>query len=176
MTVQVREQTKTPLWRNATVLKWTAQLVVLAAVVGLFILLGEQAFSNFSKSDISFGWDWLADPTGVAIREGIDTSPDSGARALLVGMVNTLRVAISGIFVATILGIFAVIFIVTSFVGVCPLYNLIGLSQAWVAAGRLGIGAALLGLHGAAAALALGLLAWRDQGATHRLWPRKATA
>ncbi|MCB1245635.1 MAG: ABC transporter permease subunit [Acidimicrobiia bacterium] len=104
MTVQVREQTKTPLWRNATVLKWTAQLVVLAAVVGLFILLGEQAFSNFSKSDISFGWDWLADPTGVAIREGIDTSPDSGARALLVGMVNTLRVAISGIFVATILG------------------------------------------------------------------------
>ena len=55
-------------------------------------------------------------------------------------------------------------------------YNLIGLSQAWVAAGRLGIGAALLGLHGAAAALALGLLAWRDQGATHRLWPRKAAA
>ncbi|MCP5270317.1 MAG: LPS export ABC transporter permease LptF [Burkholderiaceae bacterium] len=55
-------------------------------------------------------------------------------------------------------------------------YNLIGLSQAWVAAGRLGIGAALLGLHGAAAMLALGLLAWRDQGATHRLWPRKATA
>ena len=38
------------------------------------------------------------------IREGIDTTPDSGARALLVGMVNTLRVAISGIIAATILG------------------------------------------------------------------------
>jgi len=104
VTVQVREHTKTPLWRNATVLKWTAQIVVLAGVVGLFVLLGTQALSNFEASDISFGWDWLSDPTGVAIREGIDTSPDSGARALLVGMVNTLRVAISGIIVATILG------------------------------------------------------------------------
>ncbi len=104
MTVQVREQTKTPLWRNATVLKWTAQLVVLASVLGLFALLASEALKNFEASDISFGWDWLSDPTGVAIREGIDTSPDSGARAMLVGIVNTLRVAISGIIVATILG------------------------------------------------------------------------
>ncbi len=36
--------------------------------------------------------------------KGIDTNPDSGARAIVVGMINTLRVAISGIFVATILG------------------------------------------------------------------------
>lgn len=104
VTVQVREHKKTPLWRNATVLKWSAQLVVLAGVVGMFVLLGSQALSNFEASDISFGWGWLSDPTGVAIREGIDTSPDSGARAIVVGIVNTLRVAISGIIVATILG------------------------------------------------------------------------
>jgi general L-amino acid transport system permease protein len=104
MTVQVRETQKTPLWRNATVLKWTAQLVVLFAVVALFVTLGSRAASNFEQSDVSFGWEWLSNPTGVQIREGIDTSPDSGARALMVGIVNTLRVSISGIIVATLLG------------------------------------------------------------------------
>ncbi len=104
MTVEVRQQTKTPLWRNGTVLKWAAQLATLGAVVALFVLLAAQAIDNFASSDISFGWTWLSSPTGVQLREGIDITPDSGARALLVGAVNTLRVAISGIFLATILG------------------------------------------------------------------------
>jgi general L-amino acid transport system permease protein len=104
VTVQVREHQKTPLWRNATVLKWTAQLFVLGALLAVFALLVSQALTNFADSDISFGWQWLSDPTGVQLREGIDVVPDSGARALLVGIVNTLRVAISGIFAATILG------------------------------------------------------------------------
>jgi His/Glu/Gln/Arg/opine family amino acid ABC transporter permease subunit len=104
MTVQVREHHRTPLWRNATVLKWAAQIIVLLGVVALFATLASQAAANFDKSNISFGWRWLSDPTGVQVREGIDTLPDSGARALLVGIINTLRVAISGIIVATILG------------------------------------------------------------------------
>jgi len=104
MAVAVKQQKKTPLWRNATFLKWLAQLVVLFAVLGLFVILGMQAFENFSKSGISFGFKWLTDPTGVDIREGIDTSPDSGIRALSVGAINTLRVTVSGIFAATILG------------------------------------------------------------------------
>ena len=104
MTVEVREHQRTPLWRNATVLKWAAQIFVLLGVLAVFVTLAQTASANFTRSDISFGWDWLSDPTGVQIREGIDTSPDSGVRALTVGMINTLRVAISGIIVATILG------------------------------------------------------------------------
>jgi lipopolysaccharide export system permease protein len=41
-------------------------------------------------------------------------------------------------------------------------YNLLNLTQAWVANGRLGLGAALIGLHGGAFLVALGLLWWRD--------------
>jgi lipopolysaccharide export system permease protein len=48
-------------------------------------------------------------------------------------------------------------------------YNLINLSQAWVSGGRMGLAGALLGLHGAALALALALLWWREQGTTARL-------
>jgi general L-amino acid transport system permease protein len=104
MTVEVREHHKAPLWRNATVLKWAAQIVVLIGVIALFVTLASRAAANFEASNVSFGWGWLSDPTGVALREGIDTLPDSGARALVVGIINTLRVAISGIIVATILG------------------------------------------------------------------------
>ena len=104
MTVQVREHQKTPLWRNATVLKWTAQLLVLFFVLVMFVTLASTAIGNFERSDISFGWTWLSNPTGVQIREGIDILPNSGARAILVGIVNTLRIAISGIIVATLLG------------------------------------------------------------------------
>jgi lipopolysaccharide export system permease protein len=48
-------------------------------------------------------------------------------------------------------------------------FNLINLSQAWVANGRLGMGGALLLLHGGVFALALGLLWWREHGSSLRL-------
>ncbi len=51
-------------------------------------------------------------------------------------------------------------------------YNLINLSQAWVAGGRMAMGPALLGLHGAAFAFALALLWWRDHAAVTR-WGRR---
>jgi lipopolysaccharide export system permease protein len=43
-------------------------------------------------------------------------------------------------------------------------YNVINLTQAWVAGGKLGMGAALLLAHGGAFALGLLLLWWRDNG------------
>jgi len=51
--------------------------------------------------------------------------------------------------------------------------NLINLSQAWVASSRFGLGAALLGLHGGAFALALALLWWRDHAAVFSLRPAR---
>jgi lipopolysaccharide export system permease protein len=43
-------------------------------------------------------------------------------------------------------------------------YNIINLTQAWVAGGKVGMGLALCAAHGGAFALALGLLWWRDHG------------
>ncbi|TFH42435.1 MAG: hypothetical protein E4H01_13480, partial [Lysobacterales bacterium] len=104
MTVQVREQQKTPLWRNAAVLKWAVQLFVLLLVIFFFALLGRRAAENFNSRGTTFDWDWLTDPSDFLIREGIDLDPDSGIRALTVGAINTLRVAISGIIAATLIG------------------------------------------------------------------------
>jgi len=49
-------------------------------------------------------------------------------------------------------------------------YNVINLSQAWVAGGKVGMGTALLIAHGGAFALALGLLWWRERRNSRRLW------
>jgi len=51
-------------------------------------------------------------------------------------------------------------------------YNLVNLSQAWVASGRLGMGATLVLLHGGMFLLALALLWWRDHAAV--AWWRRA--
>ena len=44
-------------------------------------------------------------------------------------------------------------------------YNFINLTQAWVSAGRIGLGAALLVTHGSAFVLGIALLWWREHGA-----------
>lgn len=55
-------------------------------------------------------------------------------------------------------------------------YNLITLSQAWVANGRIGMGSALIGLHGGTFLSALALLWWRDHASVLSLPSRRRLA
>jgi lipopolysaccharide export system permease protein len=55
-------------------------------------------------------------------------------------------------------------------------YNLINLTQAWVAAGKIGMGTALAGAHGGAFLLAVGLVGWRQQTNRRWLWQTGAAA
>jgi len=52
-------------------------------------------------------------------------------------------------------------------------FNLINLSQVWVGGGRLGLGSALLTLHGSAFGLAMALLWWREHSTVLR-WPLRS--
>jgi len=52
-------------------------------------------------------------------------------------------------------------------------YNFINLSQAWVSGGRVGVGGALIALHGSAFVLAMTLLWWRDHASVTRLRRRR---
>ncbi len=51
-------------------------------------------------------------------------------------------------------------------------YNLINLSQAWVASGKMSLGVSLSLSHGGALALAWFLIWWRDHSAVLHWWPR----
>jgi lipopolysaccharide export system permease protein len=55
-------------------------------------------------------------------------------------------------------------------------YNLVNLTQAWVASGKLGFGAAMAAVHGGAFVLALALIWWRDHGSVFRLRARTPAA
>ena len=96
---------RVPLYRNVAVLKWAAQIIALAVVVGLGYLLVTQAQKNLADRGIDVSFDFLHDPPGIALAEGIDTRPATAARGLFVGIVNMLRVTVAGIFAATLLGI-----------------------------------------------------------------------
>jgi general L-amino acid transport system permease protein len=104
LAVTVRTHERPPIWRDATVLKWAAQLTTLIALGIVFVTLANQAGSNIEDRGITFGTDWLDEPPLISVREGISLQPDSGRRALYTGIVNTLRVSISGIVAATLLG------------------------------------------------------------------------
>lgn len=104
MAVVTRQQERPPFWRNVTVLKWAAQLAFLFGFIALAAIVIPQVQDNLSGQNLTFGWEWLSDRLGFLIREGIDTDPPTGARTILTGAVNTLRVTISGIIAATILG------------------------------------------------------------------------
>lgn len=53
-------------------------------------------------------------------------------------------------------------------------FNLLNLSQAWVASGQYAIGPVLLGLHGGMLAMAMALLLWRERGVSLALRRRRA--
>jgi general L-amino acid transport system permease protein len=97
-------QTKPPLWRNETFLKWAAQLGVFAGIVALFWVLGSQAATNLDAQGREFSFRFLSDPA-PQISEGIFTLPQDGLASLGTGIVNMLRVTVSGIIAASILGV-----------------------------------------------------------------------
>lgn len=81
--------------------------VVTAAVVGLVAwYLISNTMTNLARQDISSGFGFLDRQAGFQIGERpIEYGPvDSYARAFLVGLLNTLKVAVIGIILATILG------------------------------------------------------------------------
>jgi general L-amino acid transport system permease protein len=103
------DEQKVPLWRDDRFLKIVLQLVVLAIVLVVLSILTHNIIINFRRLGLNFGFNFLNSPASFGIGDSAIpyTSTDSFRRALLVGLVNTLRVIIIGIVLATLLGIIA---------------------------------------------------------------------
>lgn len=96
-----------PLWRDVRVLRTVAQIISAVVIIGLVAFLVLNMFSAAEQRGLSLGFGFLDDAAGFAIEGApIEYDPSmSFGRALLVGLLNTLRVALLGIVLATILGI-----------------------------------------------------------------------
>jgi general L-amino acid transport system permease protein len=96
----------TPFYRDTRVLAAIAQItfaVIVALLLGFFI---RNMLNGLRASNIPIGWSFLQQEAGFAISEGPAFNPsDTYLQAFLVGVANTLRVAASGIVLATVLGL-----------------------------------------------------------------------
>ncbi|MCE2511757.1 MAG: ABC transporter permease subunit [Acidimicrobiia bacterium] len=104
-TLAATQSQRPPFYRDATVVKWLAQVFTLLLVVFALFFLTTQALENLNRQGIEIKYDFLSIGLGSDLREGIDTDPDTAGRALWAGAVNTLRIAAGGIVAATILGV-----------------------------------------------------------------------
>ncbi len=93
-------------FRNVVFLKWASQVLFLVGLLYIIWSYIQNAVVNLEQTNIAFSWGWLGETPGVSISEGMYSLPNSGRQMLQVGMVNMLRVTVTGIFAATLLGTF----------------------------------------------------------------------
>ncbi|MDJ0593238.1 MAG: ABC transporter permease subunit [Pleurocapsa sp. MO_226.B13] len=98
---------KVPFWRDSRVIKIVGQVVVLAIIVSAIAYLGNNLVRNFQQLNLTFGFDFLDRSTSFGIANPpISYRPtDPYTRALLIGLLNSLRVIVFGIIFASIIGI-----------------------------------------------------------------------
>src|SRR5712671_2394371 len=100
-----RKRLRSPLTRERlTGLVW--QIVVVGIAIAVVAWLWSNAIHNLSVRRISTGFAFLGREAGMPIADAwIDYSPkNTYLRAFIVGVVNTLRVAVIGVVLATVLG------------------------------------------------------------------------
>lgn len=91
---------------DPTVRSVVYQVVVIGAVLGLGWYLVSNTLDNLQRRAIATGFDFLNREASFGIGESlIDYSPrDTYGKAFLVGVLNTLKVSLIGIVLATVLG------------------------------------------------------------------------
>jgi general L-amino acid transport system permease protein len=93
-------------WRDPKIRAIAYQFAFVAAVAGFIAFLVHNTLVNIGRQNIATGWGFLHREAAFGIGESlISYSPaDTYGRAFLVGLTNTLHVAVLGIIFATILG------------------------------------------------------------------------
>jgi general L-amino acid transport system permease protein len=95
-----------PFWRDKRYIPIIAQALFVVFVGSLLIFFAVNYFNGMAQMGRVFGYQFLDSRAGFAITDTIiNYAPsDTYGRALLVGIVNTLKVSFFGLILATILG------------------------------------------------------------------------
>ncbi len=98
---------KIPFYRDVRFLKVFFQILF---IIGIILLAGffySNMLNGLSRQGIELGLTFLNNEAGFELSEGIDFDPsETFLKAFWVGVVNTLKVSILGIFCATVIGFF----------------------------------------------------------------------
>ena len=104
MTAPLRR--RTPVWRNVRVLRIAFQALFLLGIAFFIFLLLENLTTNLRVQGIRTDFDYLQQPAGFAIADADFRPSQSIWDAIQVGAVNTIKVSLLGILLATVLGVF----------------------------------------------------------------------
>jgi general L-amino acid transport system permease protein len=101
-----RSSKSIPFYRDERIINIFTQTVSSILVIGFVIWLAINFTEAADARGLALSFDFLDNPAGFPISDpAIDYNPDmSFGRAFIVGLLNTLRVAVIGIITATILG------------------------------------------------------------------------
>ena len=99
-------RTRVAPWNDPVVRGWVFQIVVVGSVGLLAWYLVSNTIDNLERQKIASGFHYLDREAGFEIGDTmIEYSPASTyARAILVGLLNTIKVSVLGIILATVLG------------------------------------------------------------------------
>ena len=103
----VRSTSRRLSWTDPRMRAIAWQLTVVAALVAIIATVALQTAINLRARGIASGFDFLTRPAGFEIARGLlpFSSRDTYTRALLVGLLNTVRVSLLGIVIASSLGL-----------------------------------------------------------------------
>ena len=94
-------------WADPRLRNLVWQVVIVGAVVAAVWWLVDNTMRNLAARRIATGFDFMGRTAGFAIGEHLieyDSAVSTYGRALVVGILNTLKVAVVGIVLATLLG------------------------------------------------------------------------
>ena len=95
------------LWRNQEYRSITIRIITMVVLFTILGMIGNNVATNLEKAGKEFSFGFLNYPAGydITFQPFISYSPtDTHTRAGLVGLLNTLLVAFSGVIIASILG------------------------------------------------------------------------
>ena len=105
MSKKVASSQSIPFWRDVRVLPVVSQILFLIVIAaGIWWLLNNLQ-TNLKACGLKIGFGFLKNTAGFPISEGLRYDPtDVNGYAFWVGIVNTIRVAVIGIVLATVIG------------------------------------------------------------------------
>ncbi len=97
-----------PFWRHVRVIQWATQVISAVVVVALVVWFFTNMVNAIQDRDIPHGFSFLSREYQTPIGEHFlpYESSDTFLYALGVGIVNTVVVAVAGVILATLLGLF----------------------------------------------------------------------
>jgi general L-amino acid transport system permease protein len=103
---QIEYRSQIPFWRDQRVLRIAAQIISAILVIGFLYWAVANVLQSAQQRGLSLGFGFLDEAAGFPIGESDlpYTTSRSFAYAFLVGVLNTLKVSVLGIVLATALG------------------------------------------------------------------------